>query len=86
MKKRKAVILGNTKLGYSWFVKTYKQGLQLNDCELYEIDYKSMKLSNIKSMLISLKADYVFTHLTFHTSVHPTDIVLQMYREVNKSV
>lgn len=82
----KFVILGNTKLGYSWFVLTHRQGIKLNGHELWEIDYKSTPLNNIASVLKSIKADFVFTHLTFHTSVHPTDRVLQMYRDVNRAV
>ena len=33
----KAVILGNTKLNYSWFVKTYREGLRKNGVEVYGI-------------------------------------------------
>ena len=80
----KAVILGNTKLDYSWFVKTYRQGLKRNDVEIYQIDYKSNALSNIKQMLLQIKADMVFTHLSFHVNVNPVESVLQMYRDVHK--
>jgi len=82
----KAVILGNTKLDYSWFVKTYVQGLQRNDVEVYRIDYKSIPLANIKKMLIGIKPDMVFTHLSFHVNVNPVESVLQMYRDVHKNV
>ena len=44
----KSVLLGNTKLNYSWFIKTYREGLKLNDVEVYEIDYKSNTLQKIK--------------------------------------
>ena len=82
----KAVILGNTKLDYSWFVKTYVQGLQRNGVEVYRIDYKSIPLANIKQMLIGIKPDMVFTHLSFHVNVNPIESVLQMYRDVHKKV
>lgn len=83
---KKAVILGNTKLGYSWFYLTHKDGLQKNGWEVLEIDYKSTPLDRIRDILISHKVPYVFTHLSFHENVHPTPIVLQMYREVYKKV
>jgi hypothetical protein len=82
----KAVILGNTKLNYSWFVLTHRQGLKLNGAELFEIDYKSNPLLNIKQILLSIKADYVFTHLTFHAHINSIENVLQMQKEVNKKV
>lgn len=53
MKIEKACILGNTKLNYSWFVKTYRQGLQLNGIETFDIDYKSTPLNQIKKILLS---------------------------------
>lgn len=82
----KAVILGNTKLDYSWFVKTYRQGLKRNGVDVYQIDYKSTPLSNIKQILLDIKADMVFTHLSFHVNVNPVESVLQMYRDVHKQV
>ena len=83
---KKAVILGNTNLDYSWFVKTYRQGLKRNDVEVHQIDYKSTSLANIKQMLLQIKADMVFTHLTFHAHINPIESVLQMYRDVHKQV
>jgi hypothetical protein len=82
----KVVILGNTKLDYSWFVKTYRQGLKRNGVDVYQIDYKTTALSNIKQILLQLKADIVFTHLSFHVNVNPIESVLQMYRDVHKKV
>jgi len=82
----KAVILGNTNLDYSWFVKTYRQGLRKNGVEVHQIDYKSTPLQTIKQQLMNLKADMVFTHLTFHVNINPTESVLQMYRDVHKKV
>jgi len=79
----KAVILGNTKLNYSWFVKTYRQGLKRNGVEVFEIDYKSNPLINIKQMLMGIKPDMVFTHLTFHQHINSIESVLQMYRDVH---
>ncbi len=80
----KAVILGNTKLGYSWFYLTYKQGLQLNGVDVYDIDYKSNSLGDIKDKLIAMKPDIVFTHLSFHYNLRPVANVLQMQRDVIK--
>lgn len=82
----KAVILGNTKLNYSWFVKTYRQGLRRNDVDVYGIDYKSNPLMVVKQQLLDIKPDMVFTHLTFHAHINPIESVLQMYREVHKKV
>jgi hypothetical protein len=80
----KAVILGNTKLNYSWFVKTYRQGLKRNGVETWDIDYKSTALANIKQILLQIKPDFVFTHLTFHQHINPIHSVLQMYRDVSQ--
>ncbi len=81
----KCVILGNTNLGYSWFVKTFEQGLMLNNCDVYKIDYKSNKPADIKIQLLALKADYVFTHLTFH-NIYPVSNILSVFEYVNKKV
>jgi hypothetical protein len=83
---KKAVILGNTALNYSWFVLTYRQGLLRNGWDVTDIDYKSQSLQNIKGQLLTLKPKYVFTHLTFHQSVHNLSNVLNMYREVTQKV
>jgi len=82
----KAVILGNTKLNYSWFVKTYTQGLKRNGLTVYQIDYKSTSLADIKQMLLEIKPDFVFIHLTLHNHINPIESVLQMYRDVHKKV
>lgn len=88
----RAVILGNTKspMGrpepYSWFVLTYKQGLELNGYEVICIDYKSNSLQSIKKKLIELKIPIVFTHLSFHFNLRPTAQVLQMQREVKQAI
>lgn len=83
---KKAVILGNTKLNYSWFVQTYRQGLKANGVTVYHIDYKSTPLSDIKKMLLDIKPDMVFTHLTFHAHINPIESVLQMYRDVHNKL
>jgi hypothetical protein len=88
----KAVILGNTKspMGkpepYSWFVLTYKQGLELNGYEVIFLDYKSNSLQQIKNQLIDIKPDIVFTHLSFHFNLRPTEQVLQMQRDVINTI
>lgn len=83
---RKAVILGNTTLGYSWFVLTHLDGLIHNEWSVDQIDYKSTRLDGIKRMLISIKPEYVFTHLTFHQQINKTPAILQMYRDVKNAV
>ncbi len=82
----KVVLLGNTALNYSWFIKTYRQGLKRNGCELHEIDYKTNSLAGIRDQLVSIKPKYVFTHLTFHNNINSIGSVLGMYREVTKKV
>lgn len=82
----KAVILGNTKLNYSWFVLTYRQGLWQNGVVTFDIDYKSTPLGEIKNQLLEIKPDLVFTHLTFHGNINPLGDVLQMYSDVSKRV
>ena len=84
--KNTAVILGNTNLNYSWFVLTFRQGLQKNDYEVIDIDYKSTPLHKIYSQLVLIKPKYVFTHLSFHAQVNPIQNVLQMYSDVNIKV
>lgn len=79
-------ILGNVNLGYSWFYLTHKQGIERNGYELFELDYRSHNLRSLKQTLINAKCDIVYTHLTFHASINPIGLVLQMYREVNKAV
>ena len=83
---KKAVILGNTNLNYSWFVKTYREGLKLNGYEVFEIDYKSNSLQSIKKQLIDLKVPLIFTHLSFHYNIRPVADVLQMQRDVIKAI
>lgn len=82
----KAVLLGNTKLNYSWFIKTYREGLKRNGVEVFGIDYKSNNLMVIRQQLMDLKPDMVFTHLTFHAHINPVESVLQMYRDVHNKV
>ena len=86
MLENTAVILGNTKLNYSWMVKTYRQGLQKNGYNVVDIDYKSTPLHQIYDKLVKLKVNFVFTHLTFHAQVNPIQNVLQMYSDVNTKV
>jgi len=82
----KAVILGNTNLGYSWFVLTFTQGLMLNGVDVRHIDYKSTPLQQIKNKLIDFKPDMIFTHLSFHNHIHPTDRVLNFFKDIKKHI
>lgn len=82
----KAVILGNTKLNYSWFVLTFRQGLKLNGVEVKEIDYKSTSLAQIKNKILDIKPDLIFTHLSFHSHIYPTPSVLQLFKELKNKI
>jgi len=78
----KAVIIGNTKLSYSWFVLTHRQGLKLNNWEVLEIDYKSNSLGTIKKRILDYKPDVIFTHLSFHSHINPINAVLQFFKDI----
>ncbi len=83
----KIAILGNTRLNYSWFVLTHRQGLNLNGFQrVIQIDYKSTSLAQIYERLINEKPKYVFTHLTFHQHIHPAPVIMDLYRRVTKEV
>jgi hypothetical protein len=81
MVNMKTVLLGNTRLDYSWFIKTYREGLQLNGCEVKEIDYKTTAIESIKQQLIDYKPYAVFTHLTFH-HFHDTTRMMEMFSQL----
>lgn len=83
---KKAVILGNTKLNYSWFVKTYRQGLKLNGIETFDIDYKSRSMGSIKKRIMEIKPDVVFTHLSFHNNAHRPSDCMNMFSDLRKSI
>lgn len=82
----KAVILGNTKLNYSWFVLTHRQGLWQNGVVPFDIDYRSTPLAEIKKQLLEIKPAAVFEHLSFHGNINPLGSVLQMFRDVSKQI
>jgi hypothetical protein len=82
----KAVILGNTKMNYSWFVLTFRQGLKLNGVEVIEIDYKSTPLSQIRTKILQIKPDVIFTHLSFHNHIYPTPAILQLFKEIKSKM
>jgi hypothetical protein len=82
----KAVILGNTKLGYSWFVLTFTQGLMLNGVNTGHIDYKSTPLQQIKKKILDFKPDMIFTHLSFHNHIHPIDRVLNFFKDIKNHI
>ena len=83
---KKAVILGNTKLNYSWFVLTYRQGLKLNGVETFDIDYKSTPLNNIKQTILQIKPDVIFTHLSFHPHIHQTPTILEFFKDIKSKI
>lgn len=81
----KIAILGNTRLNYSWFVLTHKQGFRLNGHKVIEIDYKTTPLPEIYNRLVAEKPRYVFTHLTFHQHIHPAPVIMDVYKRVTKA-
>ena len=81
----KIAILGNTRLNYSWFVLTHRQGLKMNGHTVIEIDYKTTPLMEIYNRLVSEKPKYVFTHLTFHQHIHPAPVILDIYKKITKA-
>ena len=78
----KVAILGNTRLNYSWFVLTHREGLRMNGHEVLEIDYKSTPVSEIYTRLVNENPKYVFTHLTFHQHIHPAPVILEVLKRV----
>jgi len=82
----KAIILGNTKLNYSWFVLTFRQGLELNGVQTLDIDYKSTPLDKIRKKILNFKPDLIFTHLSFHTHIHPVNKVLNFFNDIKKKI
>jgi len=60
-------------------------GLRHNDINPLLINYKTLNLGQIKSILISNKIDFCITHLTFH-GFKDTHKELEMYRSVTKQV
>lgn len=82
----KAVILGNTKLNYSWFVKTYRQGLKLNGVDVLEIDYRSTPLQEIRKNILEYKPNFIFTHLSFHPQIHPPEVSLDFFKGIKDNI
>lgn len=83
MKKNlRIVLLGNTRLNYSWFILTHRQGLQLNGVDVIDLDYKSHSLQQIKKFILDVKPNYVFDHMSFHESVNPIGKVLTTFKEI----
>ena len=78
-------ILGNTRLNYSWFVLTHRQGLKLNGHEVIEIDYRTTPLMKIYDQMKRTKPRYCFTHISFH-HVHPIATILDLYRKITREV
>jgi len=70
---------------YSWFCKTFIDGLLHNGHSPLLIDYKSSTLDQIKNTLLHHKIAHVFTHLTFHGKKN-LDQELNMYQEVTKKL
>lgn len=89
----KFCILGNTNNPvtgkpndpYSWFVKTFVDGLLHNGHSPLLIDYKSSSLDKIKSFLINNKITHCFIHMIFHGKKN-LDKELGMYQEVTKKI
>lgn len=82
----KAILLGNTRLNYSWFILTTRAGLKLNGYNVYEIDYKSTPLNIIRQKILDIKPDIIFTHLSFHNHIYPTETILQLFRDIKRQI
>ena len=82
----KALIIGNTNLNYSWFVKTFTQGLTLNNVSVYHVDYKSTPLKELQWEILKIKPDYIFTHLSFHSHIHPTPTILNFFNNIKSKI
>lgn len=80
----KICTLGNTNLGYSWYVLGIRDACKNLNHQLFEIDYRSNTVDKIVSKLHDIKPEVLFTHLTFH-NVHPIDTILQVYRDMRKA-
>jgi len=80
----KIVILGNTRLGYSWFSLSFTQGFQLLGHQVHHIDYRSTTMDAIRKRLYGIKADAMFVHLTFHPGINPLDKIMQLYSDVRR--
>lgn len=80
----KVVLLGNTNLLYSWFVRSFRQGFQLLGHTVHHIDYRATPIDQIKSQLYQLKPDIMFVHLTFHPGIKPLDQIMQLYADIRR--
>jgi hypothetical protein len=86
MNSKKALIIGNTALNYSWFVKTFTQGLTLNDVTVYHVDYKSTPLDKLRWEILKIRPDYIFTHLSFHSHIHPTTTIMNFFKDIKSEI
>ena len=79
----KICTLGNTNLGYSWYVLGIRDACKYLGHSLSEIDYRSNPPGLIARKLEEIKPDVLFTHLTFH-NIYPVGDILQVYRDIRK--
>jgi hypothetical protein len=86
MSIKKALIIGNTNLGYSWFVKTFTQGLNMNNVAVYHIDYKSTPLNDLRWEILKIEPHYIFTHLSFHANIHPTNTIMNFFKDIKSKL
>lgn len=80
---KKAVIHGNTRLNYSWFYLTTKQGLELNGYNVKSIDFKTTPLDKVEEKLFEIEPDILFTHLSFHGH-QPIEEILGIYENLRE--
>ena len=81
----KVVILGNTNLNYSWFVRTFTQGLILNDIDVVHINYRTTGLDKLNKAITHLRPDVIITHLTFHNiKIYPIDRILGLFKDFRR--
>lgn len=86
MNIKKVIIIGNTRLDYSWFVKTFTQGLTMNDVTVYHIDYKSTPLDKLKWEILKIRPDAIFTHLSFHANINATPTVMNFFKDIKSQI
>ena len=82
---KNVVIYGNTRLDYSWFVKTFKEGLLLNGNMVHLIDYRTTPPARAYERMAQIKPDVCFTHLTFHNQIYPMNQVMNMFADARKN-
>lgn len=83
------LILGNTRLGYSWFVLTATQGAVLLGHQVRHIDFKTNDFGWIREQTEWFRPDLILTHIVFHKPVndkHGLTHVLEWFNDLRKAL